>query len=202
MGLISKLIEIQRKYEEDTRIRDEKLRVLDEKARERKQQEKERLEKEQREMPHPNAHPYVPKAKHYKFAYDDPDYNRMEKAYYESLEKIQSRYSVLYNMGLIDGPEIQEFLSDCDENISLFYIYRDLCNKYNISTPANVPAFKCKAILYEKQENYADAINTCAEAIFEGLPEDGTKGKMYGRLARVIRKFDGEVPKEILDMLD
>ena len=37
------------------------------------------------------------------WAYDDPDVIKYSEIYYNNLEKLEERYSVLYNLGLIES---------------------------------------------------------------------------------------------------
>ena len=56
-------------------------------------------------------------------------------------------------------------------------------------------------MLYEKQARYDEAISICAIAIHNGITYDGSKGEMYGRLARLIRKAGKPVSDDILKLL-
>lgn len=122
--------------------------------------------------------------------------------YYKGLGDIEERYSVLYNMGLIDGSEIDDFILMCKNNITEYKLYSEILQKDGLEVPHSVPAYKRLAMIYEKQGNYKEAIEVCAEAINNQAYDDGTKGRMRGRLARLIRKYDGDVPQNILRLLD
>lgn len=138
------------------------------------------------------------------WAYDDPKVIRYSKIYYNNLEKLEERYSVLYNLGLIEGVEVDEFIKLCEQNIVDFNRYKEACRPYKEEMPYSVPAYKRLAMIYEKQGRYKEAIEICAKAINNGIVDDGTKGRMRGRLARLIRKYDGfvEVSDSILKLLD
>lgn len=122
--------------------------------------------------------------------------------YYKGLEKIEERYSVLYNMGIIDGSEVDIFIGMCKQNIREYRLFVELLKKEGLELPLSVPAYKRLAMVYEKQARYEEAISICAEAIRMGAVDDGTKGRMRGRLARLIRKYNGDVPQNILRLLD
>lgn len=122
--------------------------------------------------------------------------------YYKGLGDIEERYSVLYNMGLIDGSEVDIFISMCKQNIREYRLFVELLKKEGLELPLSVPAYKRLAMVYEKQARYEEAISICAEAIRMGAVDDGTKGRMRGRLARLIRKYNGDVPQNILRLLD
>ena len=136
------------------------------------------------------------------WAYDDPKVIRYSKIYYDNLEKLEERYSVLYNLGLIDGDEVNGFINLCKQNILDFNRFKEACKPYNEEMPPSVPAYKRLAMIYEKQGKYREAIEICATAINNGVVSDGTKGRMRGRLARLIRKYDGDLPDSILKLID
>ena len=54
-----------------------------------------------------------------------------------------------------------------------------------------IPSFKRLAIIYEKQERYADAIAVCDQALEIGTT-DGTKGGFEGRKDRLCKKLNDE----------
>ena len=54
-----------------------------------------------------------------------------------------------------------------------------------------IPSFKRLAIIYEKQERYADAIAVCDQALEIGTT-DGTKGGFEGRKDRLRKKLNDE----------
>lgn len=136
------------------------------------------------------------------WAYDDPKVIRYSKIYYDNLGKLEERYSIIYNMGLIEGDEVDAFIRLCEQNIIDFNLYKEACMPYKEEMPYNVPAYKRLAMIYEKQGRYREAIEICATAINNGVVDDGTKGRMRGRLARLIRKYDGDLPNSILKLLD
>lgn len=57
-------------------------------------------------------------------------------------------------------------------------------------------------MIYEKQGNFQKAIDICAEAIEIGAINDGTKGQMRGRLARLIKKSEITPGEDILKLLE
>lgn len=136
------------------------------------------------------------------WAYDDPDVIKYSEIYYNNLEKLEERYSVLYNLGLIEGSEVDDFIELCERNIMEFKRYKEACASYKEEMPRNVPAYKRLAMIYEKQGRYEEAIEICAAAIHDGVVDDGTKGRMRGRLARLIRKYGEEIPESISELLD
>lgn len=120
--------------------------------------------------------------------------------YFDTLEKLEVQWSVISNMKQYNHPLTKEFESTCKLNIAQFYEYMEYEFKQGIEPPKHVPAFVRLAMLYDKQGEYEKAINTCVAAIKAGAIEDGTKGKMYGRLARMIKKSGIEVSDDILKL--
>lgn len=120
--------------------------------------------------------------------------------YYKGLEEIESMWSVMYNLKIVNGEQANIFEAKCRDNITDLYQMLDANRKYSYDStmPPHVPAYVRLAMLYEKQERYGEAIDICVEAIKAGAFNDGNKGKMYGRLARLIRKSGITVDDEVL----
>lgn len=120
--------------------------------------------------------------------------------YYKGMEEIESMWSVMYNLKIVNGEQADIFESKCRSNLIDLYQMLDVNRKYNHDStmPPHVPAYVRLAMLYEKQNKYAEAIDVCVEAIKAGAVNDGNKGKMYGRLARLIRKSGITVNDEVL----
>lgn len=120
--------------------------------------------------------------------------------YYRGIEEIESMWSVMYNLKIVNGEQADIFESKCKSNLIDLYQMLDANRKYKYDStmPPHVPAYVRLAMLYEKQERYQEAIDICIEAIKVGAISDGNKGKMYGRLARLIRKSGITVNDEIL----
>lgn len=120
-------------------------------------------------------------------------------SYYSNMEKVDAQWSVLSNLKIFTGEKADQFESTCFQNIQE---YHDMVS-YNMRTsegyerPQRVPAYVRLAMLYEKQGKYDRAVEVCAAAIKAGAVNDGSKGKMYGRLARMIRKSGIEVTPEV-----
>lgn len=120
-------------------------------------------------------------------------------AYFKTLDDIESMWAVISNLKLTSGPQVDAFVEKCYENIEQLHnmIKVEKMYGYNSHVPRSVPAYKRLAMLYEKQGDYQNAINICVDAIGMGAVNDDTKGKMYGRLARLISKSGLEVSDEI-----
>ena len=113
------------------------------------------------------------------------------------MDKINAEWSVVSNLKKFDGKAAMALESHCIENIQQFKKYSEYEATRGGEPVHKVPAYIRLAMLYEKQGRFEDGINVCADAIKSGAYEDGTKGKMYGRLARLIKKSGIEVNDEI-----
>lgn len=117
--------------------------------------------------------------------------------YFRNMEKIEVMWSVLQNLKAFNTPQAYELEQACKKNIEEFKMYIS-AGKYE--PPHKARAYVRLAMLYEKQERWEDGINICVEAIRCGAYEDGSNGKMYGRLARLIKKSGKTVSAEVLQL--
>lgn len=122
--------------------------------------------------------------------------------YFKGLEEIESMWSVLHNLKTFEGDQADIFEMKCKQNISDLHAMLKANANYGFdsSVPPRVPAYVRLSMLYEKQGRYEEAIKICVEAIKAGATTDGNKGKMYGRLARLIRKSGLTVDEETLQL--
>jgi len=80
---------------------------------------------------------------------------------------------------------IEKCVKYCREDIESVQSFLDAWD----GEPPRIPAFKRLAIIYDKQENYQEAIEICDKALQLGL-SDGTKGGFEGRKQRLQNKID------------
>ena len=119
--------------------------------------------------------------------------------YYEHMDQIETQWSVLTNLKMYTGDQADAFEEFCKRNVREFYEmvgYNKGKNQDYVS-PSRAPAFVRLAMLYERRGDYKNAISICADAIRAGCYDDGSNGKMYGRLARLIRKSGIDVSDEV-----
>lgn len=136
-----------------------------------------------------NSRPKMPASK-----YPDPwspDFSKtpigkMEHEHYKNIEKIEATYSVLYNANLFTGAKTEQLIQLCKDDIALAPNLKEFWDHWG-NTPPAYASFKRLAIIYEKQKRYDDAIAVCQEGIRLGFVVDGTKGQLYGRLAKLMR---------------
>ena len=119
-----------------------------------------------------------------------------ENKYFSGMEEIEAMWSVLYNLKIVTGEKADMFEQKCLQNISDF----QRIPPANTQATREVPAYTRLAMLYEKQERYDEAIAVCVDAIRRGIVYDGSKGQMYGRLARLIRKSGKQVDSDIVKL--
>lgn len=119
-----------------------------------------------------------------------------ENKYFSGMDEIEAMWSVLYNLKIVSGEKADLFEQKCLQNISDFQHMPSA----NTQPTREVPAYTRLAMLYEKQERYDEAMAVCADAIRRGIVYDGSKGQMYGRLARLIRKSGKQVDDDIIKL--
>jgi len=104
--------------------------------------------------------------------------------YFKQLEKIQSDWSLLYNLKDYTGFRARRFEDLCKNNIHLYKQMNSIALTYHTTPAPNAPAFKRLAMLYEKQEKYNDSVAVCVDALDHNAWGDG----MQGRLVRMLKK--------------
>ena len=119
-------------------------------------------------------------------------YQKLSDQYYRDLTKIDTQWSVLYNLKDFNGDNAKLYEKTCLKSINTFKrIYEEFCIPYDTIEFTCVPAYKRLAMLYEKQKKYDKATYVCLDAIQHGVPNeygDNDGGKMYARLARMAKK--------------
>ena len=132
--------------------------------------------------------------------YSDPysmQSNPYMDEYFSGMEEIESMWSVMYNLKIVHGEKADIFEQKCFQNINVFnHLSPDFTKSIK-----SVPAYIRLTMLYEKQERYDEAITVCAEAIKRGYVIDNSKGGMYGRLSRLIRKSGKPADEDILKLI-
>ena len=124
--------------------------------------------------------------------------NPYADTYYENMQRIEPMWSVLQNLKAFHTPQAYQLEQLCKQNIEEFKQYASM----EKDPPHKAYAFIRLAMLYEKQERWSDGVKVCADAIRCGAYEDGSNGKMYGRLARMIKKSGKEYGDEVLNLIE
>lgn len=146
------------------------------------------------------------KANAWEFKKDDveifEDYQKKIKPisdeYYNMLNLIKEKWSVLYNSKNYDGTDSIEFEKLCIETIDLYKKMSSIDKKFGKKSPENVPAFKRLAMLYEKRKDYEKAVSVCVEALENNAWGDG----MALRLEKMVKKANrpvNEYEKALID---
>ena len=116
--------------------------------------------------------------------------------YFKQMESIDVQWAVISNLRAYNSKEAQNLELLCIQNTLL---YKSIVNEFRakgIEEPHHAPCYVRLCMLYEKQGRFEDAVQMCKEAIDAGAYDDGSKGKMYGRLARLLRKAAAQIPDE------
>ena len=131
------------------------------------------------------------------------EYTNASSVYYNGMEEIESMWSVITNLGIYNTNESDILINKCIKNIEDLATMLKCAKsiEYDSSYPPHVPAYVRLAMLYEKREDYESGIDICVEAIRHGAINDGSKGKMYGRLARLIKKSGIEPTEEMISLI-
>ena len=127
-------------------------------------------------------------------------YKTYIEKHYNLLEKIGYQYSIAINQNNIFNNETEKCIQLFKEDIAIANIIKDyfteecIIRKQEINLPT-YPSYKHLAMIYEKQERYDFAIETCINAIKLGFLRDGTTGGMQGRLAKLLKKYNQQTNK-------
>lgn len=120
----------------------------------------------------------------------------MEKLYFKQMEAIDVQWAVISNLRAYTSDEARNLELLCLQNIQ---IYNKIAGNYRSTgreEPHHAPGYVRLCMLYEKQKRFEDAVLICKQAIENGAYEDGSKGKMHGRLARLLRKAAAQIPDD------
>lgn len=131
----------------------------------------------------------------------DEDYQRKLHQYFSMMEEANHTYSVLNSLGMFDAEHSQKLIDYCEKWAALEADIRTKRNYYEGSLFLESPPLKMLAIIYEKNSRYSASALVCVRAIKNGYPNDGTKGGMRGRLARMIKKGKLDVTDEMKQIL-
>lgn len=138
----------------------------------------------------------------YDEAQKDKAYQKKITQFFELLTQIQEAYSVINNVGSFSDDAGNALIENCVKAMGLEADIREKREYYenhifDMSTPC-----KMLAMVYEKRCEYQRAATICVYAIENGYTNDGTKGGMRGRLARMIKKGDLPLTENIKNILN
>lgn len=132
----------------------------------------------------------------------DKPYQRALRIYYDQINRIREKYSVLNNLGLLDSEKANELIALCIENIELEAKIKKKREYYEMYSFDQSTAYKYLSMIYDKQQKYDNVATVCIAAIRAGYVNDGTKGGMRGRLARAVKKGNLQITDEMAKSLD
>ena len=104
--------------------------------------------------------------------------------YFALMQKIQSEWSILYNLKQYSGTRADALERMCLQDIHYYKCMRDIDLKYGQPALFNVPAFTRLAMLYEKQGKFEDAVSICKEAVMLGIDEKSRFTRMIKKAGR------------------
>ena len=124
-------------------------------------------------------------------------------AYQKNTQAIESRWVVVSNLKAFDGPQGEELERLCLETIQILHAWLS-CHpdgEPGWVRPRKVPAYIRLAMLCEHRGDYDKAVEVCCAAIRAGAPEDGNRSRMFGRLARMMKKANRPLTPDIEALL-
>ena len=145
---------------------------------------------------------YLNALQRYDKAQSDKEYQRKSKQFYELLMQIQEAYSVINNVGSFNDGAGDSLIEKCINALAIEADIKEKRERYencvfDMSTPC-----KTLAMVYEKRCEYQRAATICVYAIENGYTNDGTKGGMRGRLARMMKKGNLPMTDNIKNILN
>lgn len=133
--------------------------------------------------------------------YSDSQAQNMQKKYYALYEKVENEYKLVNQLGAFSSERGKKLLTQIKQGITLFDEMVEIWRRYDQDVPNN-PFYYRLAVVYEKAEKYKLAAQTCVDAIKAGYSDDGTKGGMESRLARMVKKGHFEPTAEMCELLN
>ena len=123
--------------------------------------------------------------------------------YFEGVQRIETMWSILYNLKQYNGDPADALEKACYDNLKDLETMLEASRAagYDDTRPSEVAAYIRLCMLYEKQGLFDKAVQTCATAIRSGAVHVGSKGLMYGRLARLLRKAGRDQEPELLALI-
>lgn len=126
----------------------------------------------------------------YDEAQSDKAYQKKLTQLFELLTHIQEAYSVINNVGSFTDVAGDSLIESCSKAMDIEAEIREKRQYYENCVFDMSPPCKTLAMVFEKRCEYQRAATICVYAIENGYINDGTKGGMRGRLARMIKKGD------------
>lgn len=138
----------------------------------------------------------------YDEAQADAEYQRKLSQLYALLTHIQEAYSVINNVDSFSDTAGDNLIESCAKAMSIEADIRKKREYYENQVFDMSPPCKTLAMIFEKRCEYQRAATICVYAIENGYTNDGTKGGMRGRLARMIKKGDLPLTDNLKNILN
>jgi len=122
----------------------------------------------------------------------------VSRRYYAGLEKLQSDWSVLYNLKDYVGERAKRYETDCKTNIKAYHQMAEIDRQYGENSALSVPAYKRLAMLYEKQGNYEKSVSVCKETLSHKINTDDARS----RLIRMVKKSGRTLTNDEIQLID
>lgn len=132
---------------------------------------------------------------------NDAVYQRLLKENASNHEEIAAEYTMLNTIGSFTGPQADKLIQKCVAATTTIEMLFPYYKKYNQPLPTVSEIHKRLAMIYEKQGRYEEAALACVQAIRLGMTDDGTKGGMRGRLAKMVKLGAIPMNKELESIL-
>lgn len=117
------------------------------------------------------------------------------KEHFDNINQIEYYYKVANSLGNKFSPQMEHCILLCCQDINLYNDYELLCMKYDQEIES-YPSFTRLAIIYEKREQYEEAVDVCTQALIWNFDDNGS---IYPRLARLLKKTSGMTVEEHLN---
>ena len=138
----------------------------------------------------------------YDKAQRDKKYQKDLTHYFKLVTQIQETYSVINNVGSFSNDAGDNLIESCAEAMAIEADIREKRQYYENQVFDMSPVCKTLAMIFEKRCEYQRAATVCVYAIENGYTNDGTKGGMRGRLARMIKKGDLPLTDNLKNILN
>lgn len=160
-------------------------------------------EKEQQQEPIPfHTEEYLNALRLYDEAHADTEYQNKLTLFFELLTQIQEAYSVINNVGSFSDDAGNALIEKCVKAIDLEADIREKREYYENHVFDMSQPCKTLTMVFEKRCEYERAATICVYAIENGYTNDGTKGGMRGRLARMMKKGNLPLTDNIKNILN
>ena len=145
---------------------------------------------------------YLTALQRYDEAHADEEYQKKLTEFFNLLTQIREAYSVINSVDTFVGTAGDTLIEFCVKAMGIESDIREKREYYENHIFDMSEPCKTLAMIYEKRCEYQRAATICVYAVENGYTNDGTKGGMRGRLARMIKKGDLPLTDNIKNILN